>query len=395
MPNKCFNGVWAYFLKIAARLLLQAVVLSFSYRALAQVVTNNERPAYINSKGTKKYDPNRHKHVFEYTNPITTDTATSMRDYCIIKVGNKWYCTGTSLPVWSGHNPGVRLLESDDLVHWHQCAWLIDASKLPADCPYNGRFWAPEIHFIKNRYWLTVNSGKVTAQDPKGMSTHSIWLFVADQVTGPYKLVNGPLTPQYNNDATLFEDEDGQTYLYCSGNGLFEAKIDLQTGRIIGQLQKFLSAKETSNPSWMFGGIEGPFVLKRLGTYYLFFSTWTRGYEVGLLRAKSPLGPWELASPQPIFGTRKQKYRQGLAKLAGRFEDTSDPYCETGHNAIFEGPDGRLWSSCHYILYKGQVFNSADEVNDPKPQLGIEPLYFKDGIFKITGPTWTKQKIYY
>ena len=97
--------------------------------------------------------------VFKYTNPITRDTAISMRDHCIIKVGEKWYCTGTSNPVWEGHNPGVRLLVSDDMINWKQHSWLIDASKLSADCPYNGRFWAPENHFIKGKYWLTVNSG--------------------------------------------------------------------------------------------------------------------------------------------------------------------------------------------------------------------------------------------
>src|SRR6185437_5090188 len=172
-------------------------------------------------------------HIFKYTNPITRDTAISMRDHFIIRVGPKWYCVGTSNPVWTGHNPGVRLLVSPDLIHWKQQGWLIDASKLSADCPYNGRFWAPEIHYIKHKYWLTMNSGKVTPEDPKGMKTHSIWLFCADSVTGPYKLVNGPLTPQYNNDATLFEDDDGQTYLYCSGNGLFQAKIDLPTGKLI------------------------------------------------------------------------------------------------------------------------------------------------------------------
>ena len=79
---------------------------------------------------------------FRYTNPITRDTSISMRDHCIIKVGNLWYCTGTSNPVWIGPNPGVRLLVSDDMLHWRQHSWLIDASKLPADCPYNGRFWA-------------------------------------------------------------------------------------------------------------------------------------------------------------------------------------------------------------------------------------------------------------
>ncbi len=211
------------------------------------------------------------KHTFCYTNPITRDTSIAMRDHCIIKVGKKWYCTGTSLPVWTGPNPGVKLLVSDDLIHWKFHSWLIDASKLPPDCPYNGRFWAPEIHYIQNKYWLTVNSGKVTEDDPKGMKTHSIWLFSSDEVTGPYKLVNGPLTPQYNNDATLFEDEDGQTYLYCSGNGLFQAKIDLSTGKLIGGIQKFLDKKSPGNPDWMVGGIEAPCVVKKDNTYFMFF----------------------------------------------------------------------------------------------------------------------------
>lgn len=259
------------------------------------------------------------KKAFTYTNPITRDTAISMRDHFIIKADNKWYCVGTSEPVWTGPNPGVRLLESDDLIHWKQHSFLIDAKKLPADSPYNGRFWAPEIHFIQNKYWLTVNSGKVTTDDPKGMKTHSVWLFSADKVTGPYSLVNGPLMNQYNNDATLFEDEDGQTYLYCSGGGLFQAKIELKSGKLTTPIQKFLDKKQPGWPEWMVGGIEGPFVIKKEGTYFMFFSTWTRGYEVGLLKAKSPMGPWELVSQEPIFGTRKKatgpNWRRGAATI--------------------------------------------------------------------------------
>jgi xylan 1,4-beta-xylosidase len=341
------------------------------------------------------------KHEFRYTNPITRDSAISMRDHFIIKVRDKWYCTGTSEPVWTGHNPGVRLLVSDDLIHWKQHSWLIDASKLPEDCPYNGRFWAPEIHFIKNKYYLTVNSGRVTDDDPKGMKTHSIWLFSSDSVTGPYKLVNGPLTPQYNNDATLFEDEDGQTYLYCSGNGLFQAKIDLNTGKLITPIKKFLDKRQPGWPEWMVGGIEGPFVIKKEGTYFMFFSTWTRGYEVGLLKSKSPLGPWELASPEPIFGTRKKGYRPELAINGGyadlKFQDTQDPYQETGHNALFIGPDGKLWNSCHYFMYdkRPYPYSQTFEVWELRPQLGIEPVFFKDGIFHIKGPTWTEQIVNY
>lgn len=335
--------------------------------------------------------------VFRYTNPITRDTAISMRDHCIIQVGKQWYCTGTSNPVWTGPNPGVRLLVSDDMIHWKQHSWLIDASKLPADCPYNGRFWAPEIHYIQSKYWLTVNSGKVTADDPKGMKTHSIWLFSADSVTGPYKLVNGPLTPQYNNDATLFEDEDGKTYLYCSGNGLFQAAIDLPSGKLKGSIEKFLDKKQPGYPDWMQGGIEGPFVIKKEGMYFMFFSTWTRGYEVGLLKAPTPLGPWKLVSDQPIFGTRKKGYRPELAAGGGyshlQFMDTEDPYCETGHNALFTGPDGQLWSSCHYLMYEQRPYPYSPTLQpwETLPQLGIEPVYYHDGRFYMHNPTWTEQ----
>jgi beta-xylosidase len=370
-------------IRVKHNLLIVCCLLLFTVRSFAQINQNNR------------------KQVFRYTNPITRDSAISMRDHYILKVGDKWYCTGTSNPVWTGPNPGVRLLVSDDMINWKQHSWLIDASKLPADCPYNGRFWAPEIHFIKGKYWLTVNSGKVTAEDPKGMATHSVWLFSSAKVTGPYQLVNGPLTPQYNNDATLFEDEDGQVYFYCSGNGLFQAKIDLETGKLTTTAQKFLDKKEPGWPEWIVGGIEGPFVIKKDGYYFMFFSTWTRGYEIGLLKSKSPLGHWELASSEPIFGTRKKGYRPELA-IEGKydhlkFNDTQDPYCETGHNALFIGPDGNLWSSCHYTMYQKRPYPYCQSFEswELMPQLGIEPVTFHDGMFYINPPSWTEQLVTY
>lgn len=338
---------------------------------------------------------------FRYTNPITRNSALAMRDHCIIKVGKLWYCTGTSHPIWTGTNPGVRLLVSADLLHWEHHSWIIDAGTLPIDCPYNGRFWAPEIHYIQNKFWLTVNSGKITEEDPKGMKTHSIWLFSSLHIGGPYKLVNGPLTTNYNNDATLFEDDDGQTYLYCSGNGLFQAPIDLGSGKLIGIIEKFLDKKDPNNPDWIVGGIEGPFVIKREGTYFMFFSSWTRGYEIGLLKSKKPLGPWKFASREPIFGTRKKGYRPELAIDNGytylKFNDSEDPYCETGHNALFEGPDGKLWSSCHYLMYEKRPYPYSQKLEDWElyPQLGYEPVKYRNGTFFISGPTWTEQIVEY
>jgi len=92
---------------------------------------------------------------------------------------------------------------------------------------------------------------------------------------------------------------------YDARGGLFQAKIDLPSGLIIGDVQMFLGKREPGYPDWMAGGIEGPFVIKREGIYFMFFSSWRRGYEVGLLSSSSPLG---LSISGPTWTERVIKY---------------------------------------------------------------------------------------
>lgn len=103
----------------------------------------------------------------------------------------------------------------------------------------------------------------------------------------------------------------------------------------------------------------------------------------------------------PIFGTRKKGYSPELAAGGGyahlKFDDTADPYQETGHNALFAGPNVQLWSSCHYFMYEKRPYpySQTFEAWEKTPQMGIEPVYFKDGRFYIKGPSWTKQTVEY
>jgi xylan 1,4-beta-xylosidase len=341
---------------------------------------------------------------FTYRNPVISDPALAMRDHFIVREGDRWYLTGTSRPVWTGPNPGVRLLVSEDLLHWEHHSWLIDAATLPPDCFYNGRFWAPEIHHAHGRYWLTVNCGHAGPEHgERRMDGHGIVLFTADAVTGPYELVTtqAPIGPGFKNDATLFTDLDGQSYLYASGGGLWQARIDLPTGTLPDPtgLAKIMGPRDPGNPDWMIGGIEGPFVLRRDDAYWMFFSAWTRGYEIGVLRAPAPLGPWELTADSPIMGTRKRRYREKQMQEGGyaniTFEDTADPFVEVGHCGIFEGPDGGDWLCCHYFAEgRNPVEGSiVPEYYDTAPQLGIEPLRLVDGSWRVNGPTWTTQHV--
>jgi beta-xylosidase len=331
---------------------------------------------------------------FIYCNPVTRDPALAMRDHFILKEGSRWYLTGTSPPYWTGPNPGVRLLVSEDLLHWEHHSWLINAG--------DGRFWAPEIHRAHGRFWLTVNSGHFGPETgERRMDGHGIALFVADAITGPYRLVRHPIGIGFKNDANLFTDADGQSYLYASGGGLWQGRIDLDAGRLIDgpDLQKIMGPRDAGNSDWMIGGIEGPYVLKRAGFYWMFFSAWTRGYEIGVLRAPSPLGPWELTANSPIMGTRKRRYREKQMREGGYahlvFEDTDDPFVETGHCAVFEGPDGGDWLCCHYFLEGAQPIPGSvlPEYYDSAPQLGIEPLQLTNGIWRVNGPTWNERRL--
>lgn len=340
---------------------------------------------------------------FTYTNPITSGRDLSLRDHFIIRAGDGWYMTGTSNPVWTGPNPGVKLFYSSDLLHWEFDRWLIEAAQLPDDCFYKGRFWAPEIHHAHDSYWLTVNSGHYGPElGDRLMDEHNIVLFVAETITGPYELVTKerPLGTGFKNDASLFTDDDGSSYIYCSGGGLWQAQIDLRRGALLeGDFTKILAPGDAANPDWMIGGIEGPFVIKRDGSYFMFFSAWTRGYEIGVLRAPTPLGPWKLTSPEPIFGSRKRHYREKQMREGGYahlvFDDTPDPFVETGHCAIFEGPDRKDWLCCHYFVEGSEpVLGSIiPEWHDTAPQLGLEPVRYANGQFTIDGPTWTKQTV--
>lgn len=339
---------------------------------------------------------------FCWTNPVIRDPALSLRDPCIVKVGEMWYLTGTSQPVWGGPNPGVRLLVSADLLHWEHHSWLVDAATLAPDCFYNGRFWAPEIHPAQGKFWLTLNSGREGPDfGERRMDGHNIVLFVADDITGPYQLVtrDGPLGLGFKNDASLFTDDDGTSYLYASGGGLWQSRIDLAAGKLRGDLEKILGPRDEGNPDWLMGGIEGPFVIKRRGIYWMFFAAWTRGYETGLLRADHPLGPWTLVERNPLFGTRKRHYRLAQLHDDGNdplvFEDTPDPFVEVGHGCVFEGPDGDDWFCAHYFAEGKEpvVGSPIPEYYDSVPQLGYEPLVPTASGFMIAGPTWTPQTV--
>lgn len=347
------------------------------------------------------------KQTFTYQNPISNGIdENGLRDCQVLRDGDWWYLTGTSYPHWSrqetdGHlNKGVVLYKSKDMLKWQFVDYIVKRSAI--DKWYHRRFWAPEIHKIGEKYYALFNC----RNDSLGFVGQHPGYAVADNIEGPYTVVTDDKPLCNGNDLTFFEDDDGKVWAFWNQGrkfGIGFAQINLETATFLTEPQSAIQPgkvdyahnadgsivqtpgydgrpkdKVAKYHSWDAIGIEGAYVIKNEGTYYLFYSSWTRGYEIGYATAPKINGPWTKHSNNPFYGAmNKNTCEKNGFEWSG---DENNPFTQVGHNEIFKGPDGRFWLSCHGI---GE---------DGIPKLVIDPIGFDEaGNVYSNGPTYTKQ----
>ncbi len=363
-------------------------------------------------KNTKTEDADlasKNTEYFTYQNPIKSGIdKNGLRDCQVLRDGDAWYMTGTSYPHWPREeeegslNKGVVLYKSKNLTDWEIVKYIVKAGD--STKWYHRRFWAPEIQKINNKYYALFNCNN----DELGYVGQFNGYAVADQIEGPYTIVTEKEPLSRGNDLTLFQEEDGRVWAFWNQGrekGIQFAEVDLGKGNLRtepvtailpgkvdfaydeqGNIEKTPGYngrpidKVEKYYNWDSIGIEGAYVIKEGNLYYLFYSSWTRGYEIGYATAKKITGPWTKAENNPFYGAQSRETceKNGLVYSG----DPENPFNQVGHNEIFTGPDGRRWLSCHGIK-PGE-----------NPFLVIDPISI-DTAGKITaeGPTYTKQKI--
>jgi beta-xylosidase len=310
--------------------------------------------------------------TFEYQNPIYNDCFETIRDAQITVVDGIYFLIGSLPPFWEGASPGIKLFRSENLLEWECAAHLVDRNAISDDAWNKDRFWAPEIHYSGEAFYLTY-----TAKNEQQKTEWGTALAVCDTITGPYELLtrDKPLTGGI--DLSLFTDDDGRSYAFWTQGGIRVAEVDLKNAEIISE--SHICAQKVPG-TWEDRVIEGPYCIKRNGIYYVFYSCGARGYEVGYAWTEDIFGTWT-KHDGPLFGVQNQ---ESCDKMGIEF--TGDPDCPlmfAGHNAVFPGPDGRDWTS-YLIQEKG------------KPeQMGIDPIWIEDGVIKTNAPTYTKQVVEY
>ncbi len=313
--------------------------------------------------------PATREQLFQWSNPIYIQGKTirdGLRDPDIIKDGETYYMVYTMWPFGNyternadkpdyGSSPGIALYSSHDLKHWEMLNWILKSSDLPQDCPYKHQFWAPEIHKIGTRYYIIFGASNWIAAkyNVGGHMGYYQFIGVSDAITGPYSHFTALRGPGV--DTSLFQDDDGQTYLVWPRNQVHPVdltKIDqgiVDVGPSLSQAAVPEDFKAIGKPAPE--TIEGPYMIKHAGTYYLFFAETYRGpegfYDTGVATARSLHGPWKLDPRWRIF--------------------------PGGHQSEFRGPDGNWWTAFRH------------EESPLAPWLSIDPIYFSaDGAVQVS-----------
>jgi len=302
-----------------------------------------------------------------YCNPLSIEassrdgsaTGVSLGDVTIVPEEGRYYMFCTGGGGWV----------SDDLVHWKYEGVEMEEGRVPVAphvAKYNGEFY---------------------------MSGNSAPLYKASGILGPYKKAGdwtdasgNPWKGESNGhawngafDVDIFIDDDNRPYLYFPGrstDGIYVVALDPENlsrftsepVHLIGfdpshSWERYGDMNEYPDVCW----IEGPWMMKRNGTYYLQYSasgTQWLTYATGMYTSRSPTGPFTYSPVNPI-----------LRKTTGIVTGPA-------HGCIVEGPDGNLWQFYTIVL-----------ANPPGGRrLGMDPVGFdaKGNLF-VKGPSETPQ----
>ena len=313
-----------------------------------------------------------------YTNPVGDSIFTA--DPSILYHNKTYYLYGTS--------PGDGFLcwTSPNLVDWEPIGY---AYKRPENSWGKGSYWAPEVVFYKDKFYMvfSCNGGK------RGESKLRLGLAVSDRPEGPFKELK---VPYFDNnysciDGHIFIDEDKTPYLFYEWVGVVGEPWNREGyfyGMIFGvqlaedmavpkdvqhQLCLYIEEPWEGSKSMHARSCEGMTVFKNQDKYYMTYSCnhyTDPNYGVGFATSKTPLGMWTKSKTNPILT-----------------KDLKTGVSGPGHNSIAKSPDGTEL----FIVY-----HSHSDTENPSGRrvLNIDRMIFDEsGNLKVIGPTRTPQPV--
>jgi GH43 family beta-xylosidase len=250
-------------------------------------------------------------------------------DPFVARFAGLWHAYATGNQVGGGQM-NVQYVRSRGLAGWSVPTEALPAANLPAWVDRaHPQVWAPEVMAVGGRYVLYFNARHAsltrTERPPQGpvvRKRHCLGAAVADRPEGPFRGVDAPLVcsefEEGTIDASPFRDGDSLYVYYkhdanCCGGGsaLYVQGLSPDGLAALGAPAKLLASNDSpeAHDDWEWRVVEAPTMVKRAGTYYLFYSGnfyGNRNYAVGYLSCASPRGPCTDLGDNPILWAHKK-----------------------------------------------------------------------------------------
>lgn len=237
-----------------------------------------------------------------FTNPIIPNE-NNPDPGAIYHLGN-YYVVNTA----SGIPSKFPIHQSSDLQNWTLVGYIFPAGQTPSWTNPNGAFWAPEIHIVNNKFNVYF------AATDQASNIICVGVATSDSILGPYVNSTAPLIKNITMssiDPTVMSVENDTKYLVWKTNGavndtefptwIWAQELTSDGMNVTGPLTQLI---EETLP-WEGNLVEAPWIIKKGGWYYLFYSGnffCYSNYSIGVARSQNPLGPYEKKGDPILVG---------------------------------------------------------------------------------------------
>lgn len=306
------------------------------------------------------------------TNPVLDS---NFPDPTLIKASDGYYYAYATQGEVGGRMHNIQVARSRDLSTWEQ---LDDA--LPQKPQWASRtqdFWAPHVAEHDGRFYLYYSAKPDIALED-GKSGLCLAVATADAPQGPFRDIGKPMQCGdgfINIDPMSFDDpESGKRLLYW-GSGFGPIKVrELAADRIsfkenapVTNLVAVIPDEDPANYQRL---VEGAWVVRRDGYYYLFYSGDNccgakAHYAVMVARSRNANGPFETLAQ--ATGAKNSVILEADAR-----------WVAPGHNSVIEDSEGRTFIAYHAVDARRPREKDSDDINSRRVML-ISELEWKDG----------------
>jgi arabinan endo-1,5-alpha-L-arabinosidase len=315
-----------------------------------------------------------------YVNPVLN---ADFPDPTVIKAPDGYYYGYATQTKREGKWVNIQLARSADLVHWQSLGDALPAK--PSWASSTQDFWAPDVVRDGARYVMYYSAKPDTSDQRHGLC---LGVATAGSPLGPFVDMGHPLecgSGFVNIDPMAFDDAaTGKRLLYW-GSGFEPIKVQ-ELARDRMSFAPGSSPRALVWPSPNRSGfpvlVEGSWVIRHGGYYYLFYSGDNccgpkANYAVMVARSRSATGP---------FQTLEQATGRALSIIL----EKRGHWIAPGHNSVVTDRAGQDWIVYHAVDARRPRENATDEVNTRRVML-IDRMQWANGWPVIDGPSETPQ----